>query len=184
MHTDLFLFYSVELRSFIDHSVKTVLKRIDSAQLALAEFLNSSVFGNIGPIPQLRKTLGAADATNTSILAGLLPPGYSGPAIPKKESEANILHLSRAADPHLVLGLGLFRRFDAERNNPVPNQSPQCSWVGRPVFKVLNRFDVYGPLGFEALYAIASGLGGLFEQTVCGVLAPGHVPHAFKTKLF
>ena len=81
-----FLFYSVELRIFIDHSVKTVLKRIESAQLALAEFLNSSVFGNVGPIPQLRKTLGAAEDANISILSGLLPPGYSGPAIPKKES--------------------------------------------------------------------------------------------------
>ena len=69
MHTDIFLFYSVELRIFIDHSVKTVLKRIDSAQLALAEFLNSSVFGNVGPITPLRKPLGAAEDTNTSILA-------------------------------------------------------------------------------------------------------------------
>jgi len=184
VHTDLFLFYSVDLRIFIDHAVKTVLKRIESAQTALAEFLNSCVFGNVGPIPPLRKTLGSASDTNLSILAGRLPAGYSGPAFPKKESEANILHLSLEADPHLVLGLGLFRRFDAERNNPVPNQNPQCSWVSRPVFKGLNRFDVYGPLGFEALYAVASGLGGLFEQTVCCVLSPGHVLHAFKTKLY
>ena len=61
---------------------------------------------------------------------------------------------------------------------------PQCSWVTRQVFKGLNRFDMYGPLGFEALYAVASGLGGLFEQTVCSVLLPGHVPLAFKTKLY
>lgn len=184
MHTDLLLFYSADIRIFIDHAVKTVLKRIESAQTTLAEFLNGCAFGNVGPIPQLRKTMGAASDANTSILAGILPAGYSGPAFPKKESEANILHLSRTADPHLVLGLGLFRRFDAERNNPVPNQSPQCSWVSRPVFKGLNRFDRYGPLGFEALYAVASGLGGLFEQTVCSVLLPLHVPHAFKTKLY
>jgi hypothetical protein len=183
VHTDFLLFCSADIRIFIDHAVKTVLKRIESAQTTLAEFLNTCCFGNVGPIQQLRITLGAASDANTSILAGILPAGYSGPAFPKKESEANILHLSRTADPHLVLGLGLLRRFDAQRNNPVPNQSPQCSWTGRPVLKGANRLDQYGPLAFEALYAVSSGLGGLFEQTVCSVLSPGHVPHAFKTKL-
>ena len=99
MHTDLLLFYSADIRIFIDHAVKTVLKRIESAQTTLAEFLNACVFGNVGPIPPLRPTLGSASDTNNSILAGILPAGYSGPVFPKKESEANILHLSRAADP-------------------------------------------------------------------------------------
>ncbi len=126
------MFYSLDLRFFIDHIVKTALKRIDTAQLELNEFLNSHVFGNYGPSPlhQLRKTLGApadADASLSSLQSKFIPTGFTGPALPKKESEANILPLSSNPKPHLVLRLGLLRRFDEQQNHQFPNQHPQCN---------------------------------------------------------
>jgi hypothetical protein len=148
------VFYSLDLRIFIDHIVKTALKSIHTAQLVLYEFLTSHVFGNYGPLHQLRKMLGAPVDTNVSILLKFIPLGFTGPALPKKESEANMLPLSSNLDPHLVLGLGLLRRFDAEQNHQFPNQHPQCNFEGTPILKGLNWLDLYGPLGFEALYVV------------------------------
>jgi hypothetical protein len=58
-----------------------------------------------------------------------------------------------------------------------------CNFEGTPILKGLNRLDLYGLLGFEALYVVALGLGGLFERNVCGVNIPAHVQHALKINL-
>ncbi len=82
-----------------------------------------------------------------------------------------------------MLVLGLLRRFDAERNSAVPNQSPQCSFDNTPIMQGINRLDQHGPLAFEVLYATASGLGGLFKSNICGGADPNGVGLALGTKL-
>jgi hypothetical protein len=58
---------------------------------------------------------------------------------------------------HLVLRFGFLLLFDAQQNNPLQHQYPQCNFDDTPIIKGLNKLDVHGPLGFEALYAVASG---------------------------
>jgi hypothetical protein len=114
--------------------VNTALKCLYT-QLSLNEFLNGIAFGNFGLIPQPRKPLGISADDNVSVLSKFLPLGYTGPALQKKESEANMLPLSQNPDPHLVLGLGLLRQFDAEQNHQFLNQRPQCNFEGTPIVK-------------------------------------------------
>ena len=172
---------SLDLRIFIDHVVKTLQKRLDAAAVAIADMLNAHCFGHNGPTEALCATFGVEKGT--PVLRRFLPPGYTGHAIPRKETEGNALHASMEGASHLVLALGLLRRFDAERNSPVPNQSPQCSFDNNPIMRGINRLDPWGPLGFEVLYAAANGLGGLFQSHVCGVTDPSGVGQAMGTKI-
>jgi hypothetical protein len=112
-----------------------------------------------------------------------MPSTYTGPAIPKKEAECQGIPASTEAPGHLVMALGLLRRFDAEQNNALPNQSPQCSFLNNPIMKGVYRLDHHGPLGFEVLYAAALGLGGLFQSHVCDVTDAKGVGTALGTKL-
>jgi hypothetical protein len=161
--------------------VKTLQKRLDAAAVSLADMLNTHVFGHNGPTGALCETMGVSKGTK--VLGNYMPDTYTGPAIPRKETECNAIPAAKEAPPHLVLALGLLRRFDAERNSAVPNQSPQCSFKNTPIIKGLNRLDQHGPLGFEVLYAGAAGLGGLFQSNICGVNDPNGVGLAMGTKL-
>ncbi len=90
-------------------------------------------------------------AKGTKVLANFMPSTYTGPAIPRKEAECQGIPASTEAPGHLVMALGLLRRFDAEQNNPLLNQSQQCSVMSNPIMKGVNRLDQHGPLGFEVL---------------------------------
>ncbi len=96
--------------------------------------------------------------------------------IPRKEAESAVLLLSTDADAHLLLTLGFFRQFDSEQNNAEPNQSPQSSFKNKPHIKGMNKLEMYGSMGFEILYCVASGLGVLFQDHLCGVPTPAAVP--------
>ena len=166
----------------IDHTVKTFLKRVEAAQLALADLLNHSMFGHNGPVKGLRSSLGAT-AENVSVLAHLLPDKFTGDVFPRKESDAHTRPLSKKGNDALVLAVGLLRRFDAEMNNAVPNELPQCSFANDPPIKGINRLAVYGPLGLEVFYAVCSALGGLFASNVSSVETTAGVNTAMSTKL-
>lgn len=172
---------SLDLRIFIDHVVKTLQKRLDGAAVSLADMLNTHCFGHNGPTEALCATLGVVKGTN--VLSRFMPGSYNGPPIPRKEAECHSSPVSTEAQPHLVMALGLLRRFDAERNSAVPNQSPQCSFDNNPIMRGINKLDQYGPLAFEVLYAVATGLGGLFQSNVCGATDPHGVAIAMGTKI-
>ena len=174
---------STNLRVFIDFSVKTVSKRIDEAIDNLADFLNTSVFAANGPHSHLRQFLCAPGHTG-SLLARYLPDSYNGRAIPTTITEAKAYPLARAPD-ELVLALGCLRTFDASMNNVIPTQPPQCNFSpapGCPLMKGTARLDIYGPMGFELIYCIASALGGEFLP-ICSVSSPEQVQEAMAITL-
>jgi hypothetical protein len=171
---------SENLRIFIDFTVRTVAKRIDEATETLAEFLNTSVFGLHGPDPNISQYLYVPGQTG-SVIAAHIPAGYIGRVIPKNLKEAKNFPLVKA-DPVFLLVLGCLRSFDSSVNNAIPSQHPQCNFtipVGSQVVKGLQKLDMYGPMFFEIMYSIASGLGGEFLK-VCSVSRPEHVPELLK----
>ena len=51
------------------------------------------------------------------------------------------------------------------------------------MIKGANRLDKYGPLGFEIMYAVAAGLGGMFLK-VCKVKKPDQVDAVLDETVF
>lgn len=72
--------YSLALRIFIDHIVKTLLKRINSASLAIADFMNADLFGTNGPVNALCGVMGTT--RGKCVLARILPKDHTGPVVP------------------------------------------------------------------------------------------------------
>jgi hypothetical protein len=173
--------YSLALRIFIDHIVKTLLKRIDSASLAIADFMNAELFGPNGPVNALCDVMGTT--RGKCVLRRILPKHHTGPVVPRKESEHSKLYLPKHADDHLVLAFGFLRRFDATQNGVTPNDAPQCSFSNSQPIRGMNKLDQYGPLSFEFLYCVASGLGGMFQSTICGVDSVSSVARALSVQL-
>ena len=161
--------------------MKTLQKRLDSAALSIADLLNTHLFGHNGPTGDLCATLGVSKGTK--VLSKFMPGNYTGLAFPRKETDCQAIPASQEAQAHLVMALGLLRRFDAERNSAVPTQLPQCSFDKIPILQGIQRLDQYGPLAYEVLYAASAGLGGLFQSNICGAIDPNGVGLAMGTKL-
>jgi hypothetical protein len=161
--------------------VKTLQKRLEAAALSIADLLNTHLFGHNGPTGVLCDTLGVSKGTK--VLSKYMPDNYTGLAFPRKETDCQAIPASQEAQAHLVMALGLLRRFDAERNSAVPTQLPQCSFDKIPIILGIQRLDQHGPLAYEVLYAAAAGLGGLFQSNICGATDPNGVALAMSTKL-
>ena len=112
-----------------------------------------------------------------------MPDNYTGLAFPRKETDCQAIPASQEAQAHLVMALGLLRRFNAERTSPVPTQLPQCSFDNIPILQGIQRLEQHGPLSYEVIYAAAAGLGGLFQSNICGAIDPNGVGLAMSTKL-
>jgi hypothetical protein len=166
----LFCISSTNLRAFIDHTVKNILKRVDDAASVLADFLITSVFTTAGSMDQLKSDLYDEGHTG-SLLSSLLPPNYKGCVFPDTRALAKNLPLGKHAPNPLVLALGCLRIFDCSLNHAVTSQAPQCTFSpdsGALFIFGAKHLDRFGPMGFEVMYAVAAGLGGEFFQ-VCKV---------------
>jgi hypothetical protein len=166
----------VNLRIFIDHTVKTVTNRVDEAVSALANFLNTMVFAPQGPHKALKQFL-VPETHTGSALKAFLPDGYEGRVFPSSTKEAKHLPLGTDTPPNLLLGVGSLRMFDFSQNNSVPSQPPQCTFSpagGDLLITGALSLDRYGPLGFEIMYCVAAALGGEFEK-ICKVKTPEQV---------
>ena len=97
--------------------MKTLKKRVDTAQARVAYWLNNDVFHHNGPKAELREYLGWASGD-----LGLLTEHVRGktkegvPLFPVKESDG-IGAVERCDDPALQLSIGWLRQFDARQNS-------------------------------------------------------------------
>ena len=156
---------SQDLRVFVDFSVKTLIKRIKESVQCLADFLNTSFFHTSGPDRAFKSFLCGED--DRPLLSDFLPPGFSGRIIPKSLNEAKMFPLGKNTFPDLTLAMGCLRCFDFSLNSSVPTHLPQCNFHPSAgprgqIIRGIDRLDKYGPMAFEILYCVASGLAGKF----------------------
>jgi hypothetical protein len=114
-----------------------------------------------------------------------LPPhGFSGRIIPKSLNEAKMFPLGKNEFPDLTLAMGCLRCFDLSMNSIVPTHVPQCNFQPSAgprgqIIRGLDRLDKYGPMAFDFLYCVASGLAGEF-LAVCNCNSAAEVEGVMK----
>ena len=173
---------SQDLRVFVDFSVKTLIKRIEESVQCLADFLNTFLFNNAGPDKNFKSFLCGED--DRPLLSDFVPPAFAGRIIPKSLTEAKMFPLGKNNYPDLTLAMGCLRCFDFSLNNIVPTHVPQCNFHPSAgprgqIIRCLDRLDKYGPMAFEILYCVASGLGGEF-LAVCNCNSAAEVEGVMK----
>ena len=173
---------SQDLRVFVDFSVKTLIKRIKESVQCLADLLNTYVFHNSGPDRAFKSFLCGED--DRPLLSDFVPPGFAGRIIPKSLNEAKMFPLGKNTFPDLTLAMGCLRCFDFSLNSSVPTHLPQCNFHPSAgpqgqIIRGIDKVNTYGPMAFEVLYCVASGIGGEF-LAVCNCNTPEDVESVMK----
>ena len=127
-----------------------MLNRTDECVAELAEFINTTVSGSIGPHQALKQYL--VPETNTgNVLKSFLPEGYQGRVFSRSAKEAKQFPPGKDLPSNLLLGLACLCIFDL-----VLWTSLHCA----PTKTAADKRVHEAGLGFEIMYCIAAGLGG------------------------
>jgi len=163
----------------VDGAVKTLKKRVDTAQARVAFWLNNDVFHRNGPKEELCKYLGWVPGD-----PGLLTEHVRGktkecvPLFPVKESDG-IGAVEKCNDPALQLSIGWLRQFDSRQNSSQDGGLPFCSFQNTPYIRGANLLPLYGPMYFHMLKLVVPACGDvmvkLWEKDVDAALG-----HEFK----
>ena len=163
--------------------MKSVLNRIEECASALADFLNTMVFGSQGPNPALKQYV-VPDTHTCNVLKSFLPDGYHDRVFPMSAKEAKHLPLGKDTPSNLLLDLGRLRMFDFSANG-IMDQPPQCTLSPQPKQLLINgcmHLDRYGPLCFKIMYCVAGALGGEFER-ICKVVTADQVDEVLNVRV-
>jgi hypothetical protein len=147
-------------------------KRVELASAAVANMLNTSMFGIGGPVKRLAEVLGATgEHTGECVLQQIIPPGYTLPIFPLSDAEASSRPLVKNRyNPELHIAIGLLRCFDARENSVDGGGEPSCDFRSRTreYIKGVNALPHYGPLFFEMMKVILIKLSpihaGIFNK--------------------
>ena len=144
-------------------------KRVELASAAVANMLNTSIFGIAGPVQRLADVLGVN--TGECVLQPFIPPGYTLPIFPLSDAEASSRPLVKNRyNPELHIAIGLLRCFDARENSVDGGGEPSCDFRSRTreYIKGVNALPHYGPLFFEMMKVILIKLSpihaGIFNK--------------------
>jgi hypothetical protein len=162
-------------------------KRVELASTAVANMLNTLMFGIGGPVKRLAEVLGATgEHTGECVLQQIIPEGYTLPIFPLSDAEASSRPLVKNRyNPDLHIALGLLRCFDARQNSSKVGGEPYCDFHShtKEFMKGVNALDPYGPLFFEMIRVILIKLSPIHADIFELADTPDEVEKAAATTL-